>query len=56
MPYKQKIVIVLVTIFVISGLTLVPPLIMRTLIDTAIPDEEPPARDVAWAWGWLPCR
>ncbi len=39
-PYTAKIVIVLLTILVISGLTLVPPLIMRTLIDTAIPDED----------------
>jgi ATP-binding cassette subfamily B protein len=37
---------VLVTILVISGLTLVPPLIMRTLIDTAIPNED--LRLVTW--------
>jgi ATP-binding cassette subfamily B protein len=39
-PYKGKIAIVLATIVVISGLTLVPPLIMRSLIDTAIPNED----------------
>ncbi len=38
-PYKGKIAVVLATIFVISALTLVPPLIMRALIDTAIPEK-----------------
>ncbi len=39
-PYKGKLAVVLATILVISGLTLVPPLIMRTLIDTAIPEKD----------------
>jgi len=39
-PYKTKIVVVLATILVISVLSVVPPLIMRTLIDRAIPDED----------------
>lgn len=39
-PYRGKIFVVLATILVISGLTLVPPLIMRTLIDSAIPNED----------------
>ncbi len=39
-PYKRKMAIVLATILVISVLALAPPLIMRTLIDTAIPDED----------------
>jgi len=39
-PYRGLIVVVLVTIVVITGLTLLPPLLMRTLIDTAIPDED----------------
>ncbi len=45
-PYKGKIALVLATIVVISGLTLVPPLIMRSLIDTAIPKED--LRMVTW--------
>ena len=39
-PYKAKLAIVLATIVVISVLTLVPPLIMRELIDTAIPNRD----------------
>ena len=38
-PYRPQLVVVLITIFVISTLTLGPPLLMRTLIDTAIPKE-----------------
>jgi ATP-binding cassette subfamily B protein len=38
-PYRRQLVIVLVTIVVISGLSLIPPLLMRDLLDTAIPDE-----------------
>jgi len=37
-PYKVHVVVVLVTIVVISILTLLPPLLMRALIDTAIPE------------------
>ncbi len=40
LAYKGKVAIVLVTIFVISLLSLVPPLIMLALIDTAIPEED----------------
>ena len=39
-PYKRKMVIVLATILVISVLALAPPLIMRTLIDQAIPNKD----------------
>jgi len=39
-PHTGRIAVVLATILVISGLTLVPPLIMRSLIDTAIPDAD----------------
>jgi ATP-binding cassette subfamily B protein len=39
-PYKGKMAIVLATILVISVLALAPPLIMRTLIDQAIPEED----------------
>ena len=39
-PYRGHLVLVLVTIVVITLLSLVPPLIMRTLIDDAIPDED----------------
>ena len=38
-PYKAHLAVVLATILVISGLSLLPPLLMLTLIDTAIPDE-----------------
>lgn len=37
-PYRSHIVVVLVTILAISAMSLAPPLIMRTLIDTAIPE------------------
>ena len=37
-PYKGKMAVVLVTILVTSVLALAPPLIMRTLIDRAIPE------------------
>lgn len=37
-PYKLHVVVVLATIVVITMLTLLPPLLMRTLIDEAIPD------------------
>jgi ATP-binding cassette subfamily B protein len=36
-PYKGQVVLVLVTIVVISLFSLLPPLLMRSLIDTAIP-------------------
>ncbi len=39
-PYKRKMVVVLVTILVTAVLALAPPLIMRTLIDTAIPERD----------------
>ncbi len=38
-PYKLHVVVVFVTIVVISLLSLVPPLLIRGLIDQAIPDE-----------------
>ncbi len=38
-PYKLHVAVVLVTIVVISILSLVPPLLMRGLIDQAIPDK-----------------
>jgi ATP-binding cassette subfamily B protein len=37
-PYKAQVAVVLLTIVVISLLSLVPPLLMRALIDTAIPE------------------
>jgi ATP-binding cassette subfamily B protein len=46
-PYRLKIVGLLVTIFVITGLSLIPPLLYRDLIDHAIPN-----RDVA-RLNWL---
>ncbi len=39
-PYKGLLVLVLGTIVVITTLSLVPPLLMRTLLDNAIPDED----------------
>ena len=39
-PYRGLLIVVLVTIVVITGLTLLPPLLMRTLIDDAIPNED----------------
>lgn len=46
-PYKGRIVVMLATIFVISLLSIVPPLLYRTLIDSAIPH-----RDIAQL-NWL---
>jgi ATP-binding cassette subfamily B protein len=37
-PYRGKLILVVATIFIISILTLIPPLVMRDLLDTAIPD------------------
>ncbi len=37
-PYRLKILGLLVTIFAITGLSLIPPLLMRALIDNAIPN------------------
>jgi ATP-binding cassette, subfamily B, bacterial len=37
-PYRLLLVVVLITIIFITVLTLLPPLFMRTLLDTAIPD------------------
>ncbi|MCL1594548.1 MAG: ABC transporter ATP-binding protein/permease [Actinomycetia bacterium] len=45
-PFRGQLVVVLLTIVVISVLSLAPPLIMRTLIDTAIPNED--LRLVTW--------
>jgi ATP-binding cassette subfamily B protein len=39
-PYRRELAVVLVTIVVISLLSLLPPLLMRSLIDTAIPEED----------------
>ena len=39
-PYRSQLALVLVTIVVISLLSLLPPLLMRALIDTAIPTED----------------
>ena len=39
-PYRGYLLVVLVTIVVITLLSLLPPLLMRTLIDTAIPEED----------------
>jgi len=39
-PYRRQLVLVLITIFVISSLSLVPPLLMRSLIDTAIGNKD----------------
>ena len=38
-PYRWKVLGLLVTIFLISGLSLLPPLFIRELIDNAIPNE-----------------
>lgn len=45
-PYKAHLVVVLVTIVVITGLTLLPPLFMRRLIDVSIPNED--LAEVSW--------
>lgn len=39
MPYRAHLVVLLITILIISLVSLLPPLLMRSLIDTAIPDE-----------------
>jgi len=39
-PYRRQLNLVLITIFVISSLSLVPPLLMRSLIDTAIENKD----------------
>ncbi|HXV97513.1 MAG TPA: ABC transporter ATP-binding protein, partial [Anaerolineae bacterium] len=39
-PYRLKIVGLLVTIFTITGLSLIPPLLYRDLIDQAIPNQD----------------
>jgi ATP-binding cassette subfamily B protein len=39
-PYRGDLIVVLVTILIISLLTLVPPLLMRDLIDRAIPEKD----------------
>jgi ATP-binding cassette subfamily B protein len=39
-PYRSQLVLVVITIVVISLLSLLPPLLMRALIDTAIPTED----------------
>ncbi len=39
-PYRSQLFLVLVTIVIISLLSLLPPLLMRALIDTAIPTED----------------
>ena len=38
-PYQLKVIGLLVTIIIITGLSLIPPLLFRQLIDVAIPDE-----------------
>lgn len=39
-PYRLKIVLLLLTILMVTGLTLVSPLLVRALIDDAIPNED----------------
>lgn len=39
-PYKWRVAGLLLTIFAITGLTLVPPLLIRQLIDVALPNED----------------
>jgi ATP-binding cassette subfamily B protein len=39
-PYIGRIVLMLLTILAITGMTLVPPLLMRTLIDQALPNRD----------------
>ena len=39
-PYRGDLIAVMVTILIISLLTLVPPILMRELIDRAIPEED----------------
>ncbi|MAU00816.1 MAG: ABC transporter [Anaerolineaceae bacterium] len=39
-PYRLKIILLLLTILIITGLSLVSPLLVRSLIDNAIPNED----------------
>lgn len=39
-PYRLKIILLLLTILMITGLTLVSPLLVRSLIDDAIPNRD----------------
>ena len=39
-PYRWKVIGLLLTIFLISGLSLIPPLLIRTLIDEALPNDD----------------
>ncbi len=39
-PYRLKIIFLLITILLITGLTLISPLLVRSLIDDAIPNED----------------
>ncbi|KAA3664520.1 MAG: ABC transporter ATP-binding protein [Chloroflexi bacterium] len=41
-PYQTRVILLLVTILLITGLTLVAPLLVRDLIDNAIPNEDVP--------------
>lgn len=49
-PYTKELAVVLATIIVITGVSLLPPLIMRALLDTAIPEgiETGSIRLVTW--------
>ncbi|NNF62884.1 MAG: ABC transporter ATP-binding protein, partial [Acidimicrobiia bacterium] len=49
-PYTKELVVILATIIVITGVSLLPPLIMRELLDTAIPEgiETGSIRLVTW--------
>jgi ATP-binding cassette, subfamily B, bacterial len=38
-PYRRQVILLLLTILLITGFTLLSPLLIRTLIDTAIPEE-----------------
>ena len=38
-PYTRQVAVLLITIFVISGLSLLPPLLIRDLLDNAIPNQ-----------------
>ncbi len=39
-PYSTKVIVILLTIFFISGFSLIPPLLFRNLIDYAIPNQD----------------
>ncbi len=39
-PYRFQVIALIVTIFAITGLTLVPPILLRELIDTVLPDQD----------------